>query len=46
VCLVLSRRWSLWINADGQVEARTEARPGQPNMPFMQVQGRRFLLEG
>ena len=46
VCLVLSRRWSVWIDADGQIQARTEARPGEPNMPFMQVQGRRFLLEG
>jgi hypothetical protein len=46
VCLVLSRRWSVWIDADGQVEAKTEARPGEPNLPSMQVQGRRFLLEG
>jgi hypothetical protein len=46
VCLVVSRRWSLWINADGQVEARTEARTGEPNMPLMRVRGRRFLLEG
>ena len=45
VCLVLSRRWSVWIDADGQVEARTEARPGEPNMPLMQVCGRRFLLD-
>jgi hypothetical protein len=44
--LVVSRRWSVWIDADGQVEARTEARPGEPNMPLMQVKGRRFLLEG
>jgi len=46
VCLVLSRRWSVWIDAQGEVEARTEAIPGEPNMPFMQVRGRRFLLEG
>ena len=46
VCLVVSRRWSVWIDADGQVEARTEARPGEPNMPLMRVRGRRFLLEG
>jgi hypothetical protein len=46
MCLVVSRRWSVWMDADGQVEARTEARPGEPNMPFMRVRGRRFLLEG
>jgi hypothetical protein len=45
VCLVLSRRWSVWIDAEGQIEARTEARPGEQNMPFMEVRGRRFLLE-
>jgi hypothetical protein len=45
VCLVLSRRWSVWIDADGQIQARTEARTGEPNMPFMQVKGRRFLLD-
>jgi hypothetical protein len=45
VCLVLSRRWSVWIDAEGQVEARTEARPGEPNVPFMQVKGRSFLLD-
>lgn len=44
VCLVVSRRLSVWIDARGEVEARTEARPGQPNVPFMQVGGRRFLL--
>ena len=43
--LVLSRRWSVWIDAEGQVEARTEARPGEPNVPFMQVKGRSFLLD-
>jgi hypothetical protein len=46
VCLVLSRRWSVWIDADGQIQARTEARTGEPNVPFMHVRGRRFLLEG
>ena len=45
VCLAVSRRLSVWIDASGQVKGRTEARPGQPNMPFMEVQGRRFLLE-
>jgi transcriptional regulator with XRE-family HTH domain len=44
VCLVVSRRLSVWIDNEGRVYASTEARPGEPNMPFMQVQGRRFLL--
>jgi hypothetical protein len=44
VCLVVSRRLSVWIDADGQVEARTEAKFGEPNMPFVQVKGRGFLL--
>jgi transcriptional regulator with XRE-family HTH domain len=44
VCLMLSRRQSVWIDAQGEVEARTEATPGCPNMPFMEVKGRRFLL--
>jgi len=46
VCLVVSRRQSVWINCSGQVVARTEATPDCPNMPFMAVGGRRFLLEG
>jgi hypothetical protein len=44
VCLVLSRRWSVWIDAEGDIEARTEARPGEPNVPYMQVKSRGFLL--
>ena len=46
VCLVVSRRISVWIDAQGQVEARTEATLGHPNLPFMQLKGRRFLLGG
>jgi transcriptional regulator with XRE-family HTH domain len=45
VCLVLSRRWSVWIDANGHIEARTEARPSEPNVPYMQIRGRRYLLE-
>jgi hypothetical protein len=44
VCLVVSRRLSVWIDGQGEIEARTEARPGEPNMPFIEVRGRRFLL--
>jgi hypothetical protein len=46
VCLAVSRRLSIWIDREGIVYARTEARPGQPNMPFMEIKGRRFLLGG
>ena len=45
VCLVLSRRLSVWIDGQGEVEVRTEAVLGQSNIPFMEVRGRRFLLE-
>ena len=43
VCLVVSRRLSVWIDRSGGVEARTEATPDVPNVP---VGGLRFLLEG
>lgn len=45
VCLMLSRRLSVWIDASGQVEARTEATLDEPNMPYIEVRGRRFLLK-
>jgi len=45
VCLVLNRRKSVWIDADGTVLRRTEATPfGGSNEPWMQLKGRRFLL--
>jgi transcriptional regulator with XRE-family HTH domain len=42
VCLVVSRRLSVWIDAFGLVEARTTSTPGIPNLP---VGGLRFLLD-
>ena len=47
VCLVLNRRQSVWIGADGVVENRTEATPFRaPNLPWMQVgRGQNFLLK-
>jgi transcriptional regulator with XRE-family HTH domain len=44
VCLAVSRRLSIWIDKEGQVYARTEARPDSPNVPFMRLRGsgRRF----
>jgi transcriptional regulator with XRE-family HTH domain len=46
VCLVVSRRISVWVDGSGRICARTEARPDHPNIPFMEVKGRRFVLEG
>ena len=45
-CLVLNRRRSVWIGADGVVTNRTEATPfGGPNEPWMALKGgRRFVL--
>lgn len=46
ICLVLNRRQSVWIGVDGTVLRRTEATPfGNPNEPWMQVRGKRFLLD-
>jgi len=46
VCLVVSRRKSVWIDADGIVLRRTEATPfGGPNEPWMELKGKRFLLD-
>lgn len=45
VCLVLSRRQSVWIDTYGEIEAKTEAKPDSPNAPFMEVKGKRFLLD-
>jgi transcriptional regulator with XRE-family HTH domain len=46
ICLVVSRRKSVWIGADGVVERRSEATPfGAPNLPWMALKGgRKFLL--
>jgi transcriptional regulator with XRE-family HTH domain len=39
VCLALSRRLSVWIDREGRVQARTEATPDVPNVPYMRVKG-------
>jgi transcriptional regulator with XRE-family HTH domain len=46
VCLAVSRRLSIWISKEGEVEARTEATPDDSNVPFMRVKGdkRTFLM--
>lgn len=44
VCLALNRRESLWIGADGEIEGRTQARPGLPNIPYVTLGGQRKFL--
>jgi hypothetical protein len=44
VCLVLSRRESLWIGDDGEVKCRSHAKRGVPNIPYATVGGRRKFL--
>jgi len=44
-CLVVSRRHSVWIDAQGRVTGRTEARPGVSHTPYLQVGGRPVLLD-
>jgi hypothetical protein len=45
-CLVVSRRLSVWIGRHGEIEARTEAQPGEPNAPGMTLKAskRPFLF--
>ncbi len=44
VCLVLSRRESVWIDGDGEITCRTFAEPGVPNFPNTIVGGRRNIV--
>lgn len=39
LCLVMSRRISMWYEEDGTCEKFTEAQPGTPNVPTMRVSG-------
>ncbi len=41
VCLVLSRRESVWFDGDGHVKWRSVAQPGVPNTPYMTLGGKR-----
>ncbi len=43
VCLVLSRRESVWIAADGHMHI-SQTTPGVPNIPFASVGGKKFLF--
>ena len=37
VCLVVSRRYSVWLDEAGEVYSRSEAVPGQPNTPYVRL---------
>jgi hypothetical protein len=43
-CLVWSRRISSWFREDGTIYDRTEAVPGQPNVPFLKLGGKTFAV--
>jgi len=47
VCLVWTRRLSVWFEEDGNIIGRTEAAPGKSNVPTMRLKGSRrsFLLQ-
>ncbi|MGO9572575.1 MAG: hypothetical protein ACLP5H_34090 [Desulfomonilaceae bacterium] len=44
VCLVLSRRESVWINGNGEIACRTFAKPGVPNIPYTTLGGQRKFV--
>jgi hypothetical protein len=39
-CLVWSRRISCWFSEDGTLRERTEAVPGEPNVPWIKIGGK------
>lgn len=43
-CLVVSRRVSIWLAADGSVECRSVTAPDVPNVPVMSIGGRKVVL--
>lgn len=45
VCLVLSRRVSVWYDTDGREYGRTEATPELPCEPFVMLGGRRVQFD-
>jgi hypothetical protein len=45
VVLVLSRRESAWITADGNM-SMSQTKPGVPNIPYASVGGKKFLFGG
>lgn len=45
VCLVASRRVSIWIDENGEVMCRSEAEQGTPNFPTMKIGRHRFTMD-
>lgn len=43
-CLVWSRRISIYFNEEGNLSSISEAAPGRPNEPWMQIGGTKFLF--
>lgn len=43
-CLVWSRRLSIWFDETGRIVGRTEAAPGEVNVPWMRIGGKPFVL--
>lgn len=43
-CLVWSRRLSIWFDEIGRLVGRTEAVPGEVNVPWMRIGGKPFVL--
>jgi hypothetical protein len=39
-CLVWSRRISCWFNEEGKLTHRSEARPCEPNTPWIKIGGK------
>ena len=46
LCLMLSRKISIWIDHQGEIERITRATPGEPNHPYMMMDGIQRLLIG
>jgi hypothetical protein len=45
VCLVWSRRLSVYFNGTGQVHQRLEAAPNVPCEPYVEIGGRRCMFD-
>ncbi len=45
VCLVLSRRVSVWFDTEGRESGRSEATPEMPCEPFLMVGGKRVQFD-
>jgi hypothetical protein len=44
--LVWSRRIFCWFSDDGTLQERTEAVPGEPNVPWIKIGGKALLFGG